>query len=105
MKFSLNNRLILEPYVKEALKAEIKGGIATPGQRDNVKGLKLILPALITFPNGDKEEVPAGSIAYIREETLHTHAWASKPFNCNGVEGKFLIVDLTHIEFLDILEE
>jgi hypothetical protein len=97
MTFSLNNRLVVEQYIKEGLKSKISGGIATPGQRDGLKGLLVLVDAHLS----DGTHVPKGSIAYIREEILHTHAWASKPLNCDTFPGKFLIVELSHVEFID----
>lgn len=97
MTFSVNNRLIVEQYTKEGLKAKIQGGIATPGQRDGLKGLRVLIDA--TLPDGTK--VPSGSIAYFREEILYTQAWASKPFSCDTLPVKFLIADLQFIEFFD----
>lgn len=97
MTFSLNNRLIVEQYVKEALKAKVLGGIATPGQRDGLKGLTVLADAYLS----DGRHIPKGSVAFIREEILHTHAWASKPLTCDTIEGKFLIVELAHIEFFN----
>ena len=99
MTFSLNNRLILEPYVKEGLKAKVSGGIAIPGQRDGIKGLKVLLDAYLS----DGRKIPAGSTAYIREEVLHTHLWASKPLNWAGPGNitSFLIVESSYIEFYD----
>ena len=94
---SLNNRLILEQYVKEGLKAKISGGIATPGQRDGLKGLKVLVDAQLS----DGRKIPKDSIAYIREETLYNQAWASKPFTCEAIPGKFMIVELAYIEFVD----
>lgn len=96
MTFSLNNRLILEPYVKEALRREVIGGIATPGQRDGMKGLKTLMPTRLT----DGREIPAGSIAYIREETLHSQPWATKHFSSDTLPTKFIVVDLTYVEFI-----
>ncbi len=96
MTFSLNNRLILEPYVKEALKKEIIGGIASPGQRTGVKGLRVLVPTTLS----DGRHVPSGSVAYIKEETLNTFDWATKLFSCDTVPGKFLIADLVHVEFI-----
>lgn len=101
---SVNNRFIVEQYVKEGLKAKVQGGIATPGQRDGLKGLRVLVDALIEFPNG-REEIPAGSTVYIREESLHTQPWASKPLSCDKIEGKFMIVDLTYVEFIDVQED
>lgn len=94
--FSLNNRIIVEPYIKEGLKPKISGGIATPGQRDGLKGLKVLVDAYLS--DGTKVEV--GDKVYIREEVLHTHPWASKTLTCDSIEGKFLIVDLTYVEFI-----
>lgn len=100
MTFSINNRIVLEQYIKEGLKAVRTGGIATPGQRDGVKGLKVLIGT--TLPNG--ERIPVGSIAYIREEVLHTHQWASKPLTCDTLPCKFLVVELTYIEFIETPE-
>ena len=100
---TLNNRLILEQYIKEGLRAKIQGGIATPGQRDGLKGLKVLVDAVITV-DGNSDTIPAGSIAYIREEVLHTHQWASKVFNCDKIPEKFMIVELTYVEFFDLKE-
>ena len=95
MTFSLNNRVILEQYTKSGLKSEVKNGIATPGQKDGIKGLLVLVDAYL--PDGRR--IPKGSTAYIREEILHTHAWASKPLTCDTIPGKFMPVDVTYIEF------
>ncbi len=94
MTFS-NNKLVTEQYVKEGLKAKISGGIATPGQRDGVKGLRVLMEAHLA----DGTRIPKGSTVYIREEVLHTHQWASKPLSCDTIPEKFLLVDLQFIEF------
>lgn len=96
MTHSLNNRLVLEQYIKEGLKSKISGGIATPGQRDGLKGLKVLMDARLS----DGTWVAKGSTAYIREEVLHTHAWASKPLTCETIPSKFLLVELSYIEFI-----
>lgn len=95
MTVSTNNRLILEQYVKEGLKAKIQGGIATPNQKDGMKGLKVLMEAQLS--NG--VTIPKGSVAYIREEVLHNHAWASKPLTCDTIPEKFIIVESTFVEF------
>ena len=97
MTFSLNNRLIVEQYVKEGLKPKLMGGIATPGQRDGLKGLRVLIGTTLS----DGRQVPQGSIAYIKEETLHTQSWAGKPLTCDTIPEKFMIVDLVYIEFID----
>ena len=65
MTFSTSNRLVLEQYIKDGLRKEVVNGIATPGQRDAVKGLKVLIDAVL--PDGRR--IPKGSIAYIREES------------------------------------
>lgn len=97
MMFSVNNRLVLEEYVKEALKSEKVGGIATPGQRDGIKKLKVLVGTRLS----DGRDIPEGSYAYLREEALHTQAWATKLFKCPSINGKFILVDLQWIEFIE----
>lgn len=100
MKFSLNNHLILEPYVKRGLEAKREGGIATPGQKDNLEGLKL----LIDFHLPDGFVIPAGAIAFIKEETLHTHGWASKILTSPYIEGKFIIAEFSCVEGFSVAD-
>ena len=98
---SVNNRLILEPYVKEGLKAKVTGGIAMPGQRDGLKGLKLVVAAYM--PDG--KVMPAGSIAYIREEVLYNHPWSTKvlTFTKDGEEKKCIIAPFEHAEMFEYI--
>jgi hypothetical protein len=96
---SVNNRLILEEYKKGSLKAKVLNGIATPDQRDGFKGLKVLMSTTLS----DGRFIPAGSIAYIREEILHSHPWASKSFSCDTFPARFIVVDLQHIDFFDNL--
>ena len=94
--YSINNRLVVEQYVKEGLKAKTISGIATPGQRDGLKGLKV----LVTFHSKDIS-IPEGSTVYVREEVLHTHPWASKPLNCSVLGVPFLMLELSYVEFIE----
>ena len=57
MTFSLNNRLVLETYVKKSLEAKVQGGIATPNQKDGVKGLRVLVEATLN----DGRRIPVGS--------------------------------------------
>lgn len=97
MIFSLNNRLVLEEYVKEGLKSKVMGGIATPGQRDGIKKLKVLVSTRLA----DGRDIPEGSYAYVREEALHTQTWSSKLFTSDAIPGKFILVDLPWIEFIE----
>lgn len=97
---SLNNRLIVETYKKEGLKTVEKNGFAFVSQKLFLKGLKVLIDGCLS--NGAHGEwlVKRGSTVYIKEETLHTQAWAQKPMECSYIEEPFLIVDLNHIEFV-----
>lgn len=94
--YSINNRLVVEQYVKEGLKSKVISGIATPGQRDGLKGLKV----LMDFSSKDVT-IAKDSIVYVREEALHTHAWASKPLTCDKVGVPFMMLELSYVEFVD----
>jgi hypothetical protein len=96
MTFSVNNRFIVEPYIKEALRKEVIGGVATPGQRDGMKGLKTLMPTKLL----DGREIPIGSTVYIREETLHSQPWAAKQFTSDTLKTKFIVVDFAYVEFI-----
>jgi len=104
MTFSLNNRLVLETYVKKSLEAKVQGGVATPNQKDGVKGLRVLVHAVLTLPDG-RREIPVGSTAYIREKTLYEQAWANTPLSCDTIPVKFILADLQFIEFINIPED
>lgn len=93
---SVNNRLLLETYKKEGLRANIQNGFARLDQKVAVKGLKVLVAAKLN----DGTYVPQGSTAYIREELLHTQQWAQKVLESEGVEGPFIIVDFSNVEYL-----
>jgi len=95
-KRSVNNRLIVETYKKESLKAVERNGFASISQKLALKGLKVLIEAMLS----DNTLVQKGSIVYIKEEILHTQAWAQKTLECDAIEGPFLIVDLVHVEFI-----
>jgi len=101
MTFSLNGHLVLEVYVKKALEVKKVGGIATPGQRDSVHGLKVLMST--TLPSG--QYIPAGSTAYILEEILHNHPWATKIRSCATLPSDFIIGEVAHVEWFDIPDE
>lgn len=101
--FSINNRLILEPYKTDrGLRANVSSGFAVVDQKIAVKGLKVLVEARIFEGAGKNTHmiIPKGSTAYIREEYLHTQPWAQKILKSDAVEGDFIIVDLSHVEFV-----
>lgn len=101
VRFSVNNRLIVEPYHSDrALKATAGSGFALVSQKVNLKGLKLLVGASI-FENGHEIYWDAGAIVYIREELLYTQPWAKHQMECEGIEGKFIIVDRQFVEMIE----
>lgn len=93
---SMNNRLIVEAYKKEALRSTEKNGFAFVSQKLTLKGLKVLVDAKLN----DSTFVPKDSVVYIKEEVLHTQAWAQKPLECEAISEPFLIVDLNFVEFI-----
>lgn len=93
---SMNNRLVVEAYKKEGLKATVSNGFAMVAQKVTVKGLSVLMDARLA----DGTFVPAGSTAYIREEYLHTAPWAQKTLECPMFPSNFMIVDLSNVEFI-----
>ncbi len=93
---SMNNRLVVKAYKKEALRANIQNGFARPDQKVTVKGLEVLMDAKLV----DGTFVPKGSTAYIREELLHTAQWAQKILESDTLGQPFLIVDLANVEFV-----
>lgn len=94
---SLNNRLIVEVYKKEALRSKEKNGFAYVDQKLFLKGLRVLIDA--KFDDGTV--IHKGSIAYIKEEVLHTQQWAQKAFESTYFQEPFLIVDKTYVEFIE----
>lgn len=96
-QFSLNNRLIVEVYkTDKSLRAEVKNGFAMVDQKVTLKGLRILMPA--TLANG--KEVPAGSIAYIKEEILHNAPWAKTPLKADTMSEQFLVIDASVVDFI-----
>jgi len=94
---SLNNRLLVEVYKKGELRSKISNGFATIDQKSTLKGLRVLVEGKL----GDGTIVRKDSIAYIREEALHTQQWAQKHLECELIGQPFLIVDANFIEFID----
>jgi hypothetical protein len=93
---SMNNRLVLETYQKGGLNASISNGFAFVEQKVTIKGLKVLMDVRLS----DGTFVRQGSTAYIREEVLHTHAWAQKVFQCDTLPCSFIVADLSNVDFI-----
>lgn len=97
---SMNNRLVLEVYkTDKALKAMVQNGIARPEQKTAVKGLRVLMNAMISNATGNYV-IPKNSVAYIREQTLHTNNLFTTALQSDALEEPFIIVDLSYVEFI-----
>jgi len=92
---SMNNKLVLAAYKKEALRANVSNGFARPDQKVTVKGLEVLMDAKLN----DGTLVLKGSLAYVKEESLHTQAWAQKNYESDAVGVPFILADATNVEF------
>lgn len=98
---SMNNRFIAEPYKGDrALKSNSASGFAIVQQKVSVVGLKVLADAVIFMGAQQGISWPKGSIIYVREELLFTAPWAQKVYEADAIEGKFIIVDATQVEFV-----
>lgn len=98
---SFNGKLILEVYKQAELKAEIKSGWATLSQKACLKGLKTLVEAKLA----DGSIIPAGSVVYIKEETLHTAPWAKIRLKNETLPSEFILANINEVEYVEILEE
>jgi hypothetical protein len=98
---SMNNRFICEPYKGDrALKAVSSNGFAIVQQKVNIVGLKVLVDAVIFCGAMQGISWPKGSVVHIKEELLFTQQWAQKVYESSAVEGKFIIVDASQVEFV-----
>lgn len=94
------NKYIVETYKEDrALKATVNNGFAMVQQKVSVKGLKLLADAAISL-GGTAYEVPAGSVVFIKESSLQAAPWAKQALSADGIEGDFMIVDPSQVEFI-----
>lgn len=96
---SANNRLILEKYVKGELRHKSVNGFALVDQKVNLKGLKLLADAFVTTGT-QSWTLPKHSMVYIKEEVLHTAAWAQKAYESDTFPVPFLIADFSCVEYV-----
>lgn len=96
---SLNGRFIVESYKEDrGLKATVTNGFAMVQQKVSLKGLKLLADAQNT---SGQYIARKGDMVYIRESLLQAQPWAKATFTSDAIDGEFMIVDQTYIEFVD----
>lgn len=102
---SLNNRVFTEVYKKQELKARVQGGFALMEHKSALKPLKVLVDAKLA----DGTLIPAGSTAYVKEETLFLKTSAGQNggapiatyVNDKVSPDGFHILDLSQIEMID----
>jgi len=103
---SLNNKFVVEPYKGDrTLKANSASGFAIVQQKVSIIGLRLLVDSLVQVGPQARETLPKGSMIYVREELLFTQEWAKKVYESDAIEGKFILVDASQVEFVRVDEE
>lgn len=87
---TLNNKLMIKPYVIESLKTEVTSGFASARQASRIVGIELLADGKV----GDME-VKAGQKVFFEERTLNEDAWAKKKLTValNGVDTVVMLAD------------
>lgn len=93
---SFNGKIILEAYEQTEIKTEKHLGWITPGQKSNLKGLRVLVQATLQ----DGTVIPTGSTAYIKEETLHNQPWAKNRLKSDTLKGEFILATMNDIEYI-----
>lgn len=93
---SYNNKLILQAYIHTEIRAEGNKGWIQASQKNNLKGLKVLIQAILS----DGTVVPAGSTAYLKEELLHSAPFAKNKLKCDTLPGEFILVTMGEVEYL-----
>lgn len=90
-------KLILEAYQQKELRSEYRNGIAVPGQKNTLKGLKVLVQATLS----DGTVIPKNSIAYLKEEVLYSNPMAKNKLKCDTLPVEFIIVTTDNIEYIE----
>ena len=97
-QYSYNGKLVLEAYSHGEVKSEMNKGWVSVGQKNNLKGLKVLVGAKFSV-GGETVHVPTGTIAYIKEELLHTQQWAKNKLKSDTLPGEFILANINDVEY------
>lgn len=102
MKYSVNNHLIVTPYIKKSLEKVVVNGMAKVAQASAHVGLTLLVDAKLN----DGSILKKGSIIYFKEkrimENQAVNAWT--PLYNSAISEPFVVVPANEIEFVDAVE-
>jgi hypothetical protein len=98
---SFNNKLVLEAYVHTEIRPEGNRGWIQASQKTNLKGLKVLVQAVL--PDGTI--VLKNSIAFIKEELLHSAPFAKNKLKCQTIPVEFILATMNDVEWIEPPEE
>lgn len=91
------DKLIVEAYQKSELKGEThRGWTSAPDQRTKVKGLKVLIQAVLN----DGRVVQPGSTAFVLEESLHNGTVGGKKYKSDTFTQEFTIINVANVEYI-----
>lgn len=94
MKYTINNQLALTPYNHgQGLKSSVKSGFAIVEQKIRAIPLTVLVDAKLS----SGEVIPAGSTAFVLEETLKNEQSTLKIRTGTLFDGEYIVLDLRHI--------
>jgi len=97
---TLNNKLMLEPYQGSGkIEAKINSGFATVKQKSTLIGLKNLLTTELSM-NGTQRTVEKGQMVYFQEEILHANDWSKRTYDCDAIDGRFIIAEGAYAVFI-----
>jgi hypothetical protein len=92
------NKLLVEAYVNEGLKAkQMATGFIGVQQKLDTKPLKVLVDAKLA----DGKIIQKGTLAHVKEEFLMTSPAAKKILESEKIEGKFIVIDISNVEFFE----
>jgi hypothetical protein len=94
------NKFIVEPFAGErAIRGNSSSGMLFIEQKTSLKSLKTLSDTYLTTGSFVRM-VPSGSLIFVKEEQFHAPGWGQKIFDAEGVKEKFMIVDISFVEFI-----
>ena len=96
-----NNKLILEPYEGSGkVVANTHSGFSTIKQKSTLVGLKCLMSTQIVLNDALSFAIEKGQTVYFQEEVLHSSDWSKRTYDCEAIEGKFIIAEEVHAVFV-----
>jgi len=96
------NRVFCEPYQKTGVEAVAKKGLALGArQKISVAKLKVLADAEIFYGSSMSFSIKKGQLILVNEEELHNGSTGKQQMECDGINGRFIVVDAGYIIGVD----